>query len=187
VELWHAIERRSKQEFDREMENGQADHSFWFLFYTNLLNEMGIHEEALRDKLVTATRISANWGNMRPGTRQSLDRIGQHYRIGVISNSDGKIPELLAAQGIADCFQTIIDSGNVGYEKPHPAIFAAALREMKASAEESLYVGDMHCVDYVGATQVGMQAVVFDVAGAYRESGLPRVESIEELERKLEG
>jgi hypothetical protein len=31
-----------------------------------------------------------------------------------------------------------------------------------------------------------MQAMLFDVCGAYRDRGLPRVESLEELERKLE-
>jgi hypothetical protein len=30
-----------------------------------------------------------------------------------------------------------------------------------------------------------MQAILFDVSGAYRESGLPRVESLEELEQKM--
>jgi len=30
-----------------------------------------------------------------------------------------------------------------------------------------------------------MQAILFDVSGAYRESGLPRVESLEGLEQKL--
>jgi FMN phosphatase YigB (HAD superfamily) len=42
-------------------------------------------------------------------------------------------------------------------------------------------VGDVYSVDYVGATRAGMQAILFDVSGTYRESGLPRVESLEEL------
>jgi hypothetical protein len=43
----------------------------------------------------------------------------------------------------------------------------------------------MYSVDYLGATGAGMQAILFDVPGAYRESGVPRVESLEELERKV--
>jgi putative hydrolase of the HAD superfamily len=87
--------------------------------------------------------------------------------------------------GIADCFRTITDSGLVGYEKPHPAIFEVALRGMGVAPEQSLYVGDMYSVDYAGATGAGMQAILFDVPGAYRGSGLPRVESLEELEQKI--
>jgi len=48
-----------------------------------------------------------------------------------------------------------------------------------------LYVGDVYSVDYLGATRAGMQAMLFDVSGAYREMRLPRVQSLEELERKL--
>lgn len=186
LQLWHEIERKTKKQFDAEMEGGHADHGFWYLFYTNLLQEMGIQDDDLRDELVRATRISANWGCIRSGTRESLDRIASEYRIGVISNADGKISPLLEGNGICDCFLTVVDSGIVGYEKPHPAIFGAALRALDASPDEALYVGDVHCVDYIGATQAGMEAVLFDVCGAYRDSGLPRVESLEELERFIE-
>jgi putative hydrolase of the HAD superfamily len=103
----------------------------------------------------------------------------------VISNSDGKIAALLERHGIADCFLNMTDSGLVGREKPHPAIFHTALRTMNVAPEESLYVGDLYSVDYLGATGVGMQAILFDVCGAYREMDLPRVESLEELEQKL--
>jgi putative hydrolase of the HAD superfamily len=181
----HSIERRTKQEFDALQQSGKADHSFWYLFYTHLLEELGVPDETLRDQLVAATRISANWGEVRPGTRQALERIGNRYRIGVISNADGKIAAVLERCDIADCFLTITDSGLVGHEKPHPAIFQAALREMQASPDESLYVGDVYSVDYLGATGIGMQAMLFDVSGAYRENGLPRVESLEELEERL--
>ncbi len=185
LEQLHAIERRTKQEFDTIMREGKADHSFWYIFYSHLLDELRIQDDALRDVLLNATRISANWGDMRPGTREILQRVRRRFPLGVISNADGKIVALLERYGIADCFDAIIDSGVVGYEKPHPAIFEAALREMNTVAEQSLYVGDVYSVDYLGATRVGMQAMLFDVAGAYRESGLPRVESLEELEAKL--
>jgi HAD superfamily hydrolase (TIGR01509 family) len=185
LEQLHAIERRTKKEFDAIMQEGKADHSFWFIFYSHLLENLGIQDDSLRDALLNATRISANWGDMRPGTREILQRIRRRYPLGVISNADGNIVALLERYGIADCFDAIIDSGVVGCEKPHPAIFEAALREMNAVPEQSLYVGDVYSVDYLGAIRVGMQAMLFDVAGAYRESGLPRVESLEELETKL--
>ena len=186
LEQWHAIERRSKPEFDAVLERGPADRGFWEIFYAHLLAELALADPGLHDDLVARTRISANWGGMRPGTREALLRLGARHRIGVISNADGKIEELLHSCGIADCFATITDSGVVGHEKPSPAIFEAALREMNAVPEESLYVGDVYSVDYAGATRAGMQAVLFDVAGAYRGRPLPRVESLEELERRLE-
>jgi FMN phosphatase YigB (HAD superfamily) len=56
---------------------------------------------------------------------------------------------------------------------------------MNARADESLYVGDVYSVDYVGARNAGMEAVLFDVAGAYRHRHEPRVESVEQLETWL--
>jgi HAD superfamily hydrolase (TIGR01509 family) len=165
--------------------DGGADHGFWSLFYSHLLADLAIKDDALHAVLVNSTRISANWDDIRPGTRETLQRIGKRYRIGVVSNADGKIADVLGRRGIADCFLTITDSGLVGHEKPHPTIFAAALQALGVSPGESIYVGDVYSVDYLGATRSGMQAVLFDVAGAYRESGLPRVESLEELERWL--
>jgi putative hydrolase of the HAD superfamily len=186
LEQWHAIERKTKKEFDEILQHeGKADHGFWYLFYSYLLPELGVHDDALRDALVNATRVSANWCDIRPGTHETLQRLGRRYPLGVISNADGKIADVLKRCGIADCFQQITDSGVVGHEKPHPAIFEAALRGMQTSPEQSLYIGDVYSVDYLGATGAGMQAILFDVSGAYRESGLPRVESLEELEKKV--
>jgi HAD superfamily hydrolase (TIGR01509 family) len=186
MEQWHAIERKTKNEFDTALErDGHADHGFWYLFYSHLLAELGVNDEAIHGSLVEATRVSANWANMRPGTRDVLRRLKARYRLAVISNADGKIEDLLKRNGIADCFESITDSGMVGCEKPAARIFEAALAGMGVAAGESLYVGDMHSVDYLGATRVGMQAILFDVAGAYRENGVPRVASLEELELKL--
>jgi len=186
LQQWQAIERKTKKEFDDILQHdGKADRSFWYLFHSHLLRELGIDDDALRDEMVEATRVSANWCDIRPGTREVLLRLGQRYPLAVISNADGKIADVLERCGIVDCFRTITDSGLIGCEKPHAAIFEEALRGMDAVAEQSLYVGDVYSVDYLGATRAGMRAILFDVSGAYRESGLPRVESLEELEGKV--
>ncbi len=182
---WHAIERKTKKEFDSQMRTGTVDHGFWYLFYTHLLADLGINDDPLRDQLTDTTRVSANWCVIPEGTREILERMAGQYKIGVISNADGKIADVLAATGIADCFRTITDSGLIGYEKPHPAIFEAALRELGASPGESLYVGDGYSIDYVGATNAGMQAILLDVSGAYRDTSHARVESLQQLEERI--
>jgi HAD superfamily hydrolase (TIGR01549 family) len=184
LEQWQALERRTKQEFDQGMQNGRVDHGFWWTFHTYLLEELG-EDTTVREELVENTQKSANWDQILPGTRDALERIGQNFRIAVISNADGGIERVLSRCGIADCFESITDSGIVGVEKPRPEIFEAALTSMQARADESLYVGDVYSVDYIGARNAGMQAVLLDAAGAYRGRELPRVESLEELETWL--
>jgi len=179
---WQALERRTKHEFDQGMIQGKPDHGFWWTFHTYLLQGLSSLDDGVRDALIANTQNSANWDQILPGTRDALERMRRDYAIAVISNADGKIDAVLRRCGIVDCFASITDSGNVGEEKPHPAIFEAALREMKAAPAESLYVGDVYSVDYVGARNAGMQAVLFDVAGAYRDRDFPRVDSLAGLE-----
>jgi putative hydrolase of the HAD superfamily len=188
LEQWQALERRTKTEFDQGMQSGRVDHGFWWIFHTYLLEDLdwaARGRDGLVQRLVENTQNSANWDQILPGTRAALERIRENYRIAVISNADGKIEDVLSRCGIADCFESITDSGIVGFEKPRSEIFEAALKTMNARAEESLYVGDVYSVDYIGATNAGMQAVLFDVAGAYRDCELPRVESLEQLETWL--
>jgi len=184
------LECRTKNRFDGIMtgtitDNGSTDHSFWRIFYSQLLSEIGLKDDAIRDQLVAGIQNSGNWDRIRPGTAEQLHEIGERYQIAVISNADGKIADVLQRCGIAHCFRTITDSGLVGYEKPHPEIFRQAMLSMNAAPEESLYVGDVYSVDYLGATSAGMQALLMDVPGAYRAKGVPRVGSLNELEIAL--
>ena len=186
IEQLRALERRTKREFDSVMEKKKENNiGFWRMFHSLLLADRGLCDDALLNRLTLSMADSANWNQSRPGTRDALNSIAESHRIGVISNADGKIERVLEKCGIANCFLTVTDSGIVGHEKPHPAIFAAALQQIRAEAQECLYVGDVYSVDYVGATRAGMQAVLFDIAGAYREDGLPRVESLTELQAAL--
>jgi HAD superfamily hydrolase (TIGR01549 family) len=179
------LEIEIKHKFDDIVEHGgRADESFWSMFYRRLFEVIGLNDEPLRQQFVASTRNSANWDQPRPGTQEALAKIRNEYKTAIISNSDGKIADVVARAGL-DGFLSITDSGIVGKEKPHPLIFETALRSVNAKAEESLYVGDVYSVDYCGATRAGMRAVLFDVAGAYRDKGVPRVESLEELVQEI--
>ena len=181
-ELLLNIERQTKREFDSLLESRAAvDHGFWQIYYSHLLANLGLSNENICSDLVT----SDAFGVSAMPVREALQRLASKYRLGVISNADGKIAEILDRCGIAVYFETITDSGIVGKEKPHPAIFKAALQSLGVAPEQSLYTGDFYSVDYLGAQQVGMQSVLFDVAGAYKETELPRVESLAELEAYL--
>jgi len=177
-----ALEQRIKNEFDALMTaDGSHDHSFCWMYYTQLFADLGIKDDTLRDDLVNTIRNSANWDQIFAGTCDYLNVIATQYQIAVISNADGKIDEVLKRCEIAHCFLSITDSGLVGYEKPHPEIFRQALKTLNVKPEESLYVGDMYSVDYLGATAAGMQAVLMDIPGAYVDKKVPRVESLSEL------
>src|SRR5256714_10938200 len=140
-DLLKEIECQTKTQFDSLLESHSAmDHGFWQIFYSTLLKDLQLSDDSLHADLLSRTRISANWCEIRPGTRESLKRLARKYRLAVISNADGKIADVLAHCRIADCFESITDSGIVGKEKPHPAIFDAAIRTLGVSADESIYI-----------------------------------------------
>jgi HAD superfamily hydrolase (TIGR01509 family) len=150
-----------------------------------LLHTLNLTDISLRLELVSLARTSSNWSRIRPGTLEVLDAIKKKCRLGAISNSDGHMAKRLAACGFAGFFEQIIDSAIVGHEKPSPEIFQAALMAMTVTARQALYVGDIYSVDYLGAQNVGMQAVLMDVAGVYASRNLSRIESLDELEAVL--
>jgi HAD superfamily hydrolase (TIGR01549 family) len=103
---------------------------------------------------------------VEPGTGEALEALlDAGYRLGVISNADGRVEALLQAVGLRDHLEFVVDSAVLGIEKPDPRIFQEGLRLLSLPAEESLYVGDLYPVDVLGAEAVGMQAILLDPAG----------------------
>lgn len=188
-EQLHAAERGARRQRDAAAANGTrlGDEQYWQIYYCALLAELRLPPAELLDPLVQATRHSANWECVQPGTRAALLRLKPRFRLGVISNSDGRMADLIARVGLGDCFDAITDSGSVGFEKPDPRIFHAALRSLGAAPRESAYIGDVYSIDYLGAVGAGMQAILFDACGAYRGRELPRVESLDDLMTRLIG
>lgn len=186
-EEWIFAAERTARHFRDANAGGDPKHTdqqYWNIFYGELLSHFPAHQDALPE-LVAAARTSANWCIVPPGTRESLLALKRKYRLGVISNSDGGMPDLLRRVGLGDCFETTIDSALVGFQKPHPEIFRAALREVDVLAEESMYVGDVYSIDYTGAQAAGMQAILIDPYGTYAQNGVPRITRLDELEPML--
>jgi putative hydrolase of the HAD superfamily len=186
-EQLHSAEREAKQQLDRVLaEHHSVDGRYWDIYYQRLLRDLGGPDDArLRARLAAKTRNGTNWVRVLPGTRELLERLHRRFRLGVISNSDGSIQALFQTLQLSHCFDCLIDSTVVGYEKPDPRIFQTALQSLGARPEESLYVGDVYGVDYLGASAVGMQAVLVDVAGVYRGTPYPRLDSLAEVEAWL--
>jgi putative hydrolase of the HAD superfamily len=108
------------------------------------------------------------WRLMRPSTPQILQELRKRGLVlGVVSNSDGRITSVLERCGITHFFQVIVDSHDVGVEKPDPRIFDFALTKAQARPEQTLYVGDIYSIDVIGAERAGIHPVLIDSVGSY--------------------
>lgn len=110
--------------------------------------------EAHRGGLSRAAEFPASHGPL-------LTELAGRYRLAVVSNFDYTPTALgiLEAAGVARLFEAVVVSDAVGWRKPAPAIFEAALDRLRVSATEALFVGDRADIDVLGAQRIGMHAV----------------------------
>lgn len=107
---------------------------------------------------------------------------GRGYRLGVISNFDSRLRDVLAGLGIGTYFERVVFSWQVRSAKPDGRIFRHALELMGVSPREALHIGDSVEEDVRGARGAGMRAVLLDRSGRYRRwCDGPRIESLTEL------
>jgi HAD superfamily hydrolase (TIGR01509 family) len=126
------------------------------------------------------------WCATAADTRATLERLrAAGLRLGVVSNSDGRVEAALSAAGLRDCFEVVLDSALFGAEKPDPAIFRAALEALGVAPDEALYVGDLYEVDVVGARAAGIEAILLLPDSAAAPAGVRRVASLAALADQL--
>jgi HAD superfamily hydrolase (TIGR01549 family) len=126
------------------------------------------------------------WSGTAGDTHDALARLrGAGLRLGVVSNSDGRVVEALEAAGLRGYFDVVVDSALAGVEKPDPAIFRTALDALGVPPAEALYVGDLYDVDVLGANAAGMPAMLLVPPGAPRPDGCATVGSLQELAEHL--
>jgi len=102
--------------------------------------------------------------------------------IAVISNTeDGRLLDSLAAAGISDRFDLLIDSQLVGLRKPEAAIFQLTLERLKLEPHEAAYVGDSYVHDALAARAIGLRGILLDPLDLHPESVCPRIKSLGEL------
>lgn len=82
--------------------------------------------------------------------------------LGVVSNWEAWLPDLLDHLGISDAFECVVASSDVHAEKPEAAIFAAGLRAVELEPNQVVHVGDSATDDVTGAIGTGMRAVFLD-------------------------
>jgi putative hydrolase of the HAD superfamily len=122
------------------------------------------------------------WCSVHEHTHDALARLrAAGLRLGIVSNSDGRVDQALSAAGLREYFDVVIDSSIFGTEKPDPAIFRAALEALDVAPEEALFVGDLYDVDVLGARAAGMEAVLLTPGGVRQNPPCRTAASIDEL------
>lgn len=137
---------------------------------------------AMADALVSALQF-----RLYPDVLPALAALeAAPVRLGLISNWDCSLVEILARLGLRPRLEVLAISALHGCDKPAPALFAAALRRAGVPAEAALHVGDSLENDYLGARRAGMRALLLHRGDRERApAGVPLIHDLRELTRFL--
>ena len=180
-------EYAAKAEIDRRLLGSvtDTDETRRRPYFTALLDHLGVEAKQAQQLIADFDAVHKQnnlWHRMMPSTPAILQQLRTRgFTLGVISNSDGRINAILQHCGIAPFFDIIIDSHEIGVEKPDSQIFAITLQKLKVQPQQALYVGDIYGVDVVGSERAGLQAVLLDTLGLYEGVECRKVRHLREL------
>ena len=159
----------------------EGSERFWMHLYRRLLKELGVEDEGLARRLFETFSSSASYklfDDVLP-TLNAIDEAG--YRMGLISNFERWLEEMLVELDVGHHFEPAIISGIEGVEKPDPAIYELALEKAGVAPENAVHVGDSPGMDVEPAASIGIQGILIDRSDRYKESEHTRVTSLEEI------
>jgi len=108
-------------------------------------------------------------------------------KMGVISNFDSRLHDVLGACRLDHLFDSIHVSTRVGAAKPNTAIFQAALNYHSVEARHAWHVGDSLREDVEGAMAAGLNAILLDRDNRFAENApAPRITNLEQTVTLLE-
>ncbi len=155
--------------------------TFWTYLYRRFLAELDIHDDTLADTLFATFSSSASY-RLYDDVLDTLEGLqGAGLRLGLISNFETWLQEMLVELEVGHIFEVTIISGVEGVEKPDPDIYRLALERGGVAAGNAVHVGDSESLDIIPARRAGMHTVLLDRAGRYPDPVGPAITSLREL------
>jgi putative hydrolase of the HAD superfamily len=169
---------------------------FWDGYLSRYVSELDVPDQLtteVLEHLRAEFTVAAMWSRVIPGCVDDLRVLaGTGARLGVISNSDGTVGIRLREQetlqvgpGLGVPVECVIDSGEVGVEKPDPRIFAIALDAMALRPVEAWFVGDMPGIDVIGARAAVIRPFVIDPYGFHAGHDFDTITGLRDLAARL--
>ncbi|MDQ3877757.1 MAG: HAD-IA family hydrolase [Actinomycetota bacterium] len=154
--------------------------AFWTHFYERVLTELELPLDLAPSLFDTFTDPSSY--KLFEDVRPCMDALrSADKRIGLISNFESWLEEMLVELEMGDIFDVAVISGHEGIEKPDVAIYEIALEKAHVSGGSAVHVGDSPTYDAEPASEAGIHPVLIDRAGRYPEAEWPRLPSLEGL------
>lgn len=159
---------------------------FWKDVYERMLEQLGLPASDGLPEALYETFTDLHSYVLFDDVHPVLSGLRGGTTLGVVSNFEPWLEDLLRLRGVRDLLDVCVISGNVGIEKPDLRIYRLALDEAGVSAEEAVYVGDNPEFDVWPAIEVGMTPVLIDRRGRFPDHRGTRITDLRDLPGVLE-
>ena len=99
------------------------------------------------------------------GIKDALEALSGRYKLAIVSDAivtpGTGLREILAKYGLKDYFQGFAFSDEVGYSKPHRAMFESACGQIGVGLDEIVHIGDRDHNDIKGPHALGAKGILF--------------------------
>ncbi|XP_038553801.1 haloacid dehalogenase-like hydrolase domain-containing protein 3 isoform X2 [Micropterus salmoides] len=169
---------------------GLDGRSWWTCVVRDTFFQCRIQDPALLNKL--AHNLYHNFCNAEnwevfpdsEGALESCSSLG--LKLGVVSNFDKRLEEILRVCGLLSHFSFLITSEEAGTAKPSPNIFDQALQKCGVPAASVAHIGDHYVNDYLASRSVGIHGFLLDRHNKHDVPPAHRLCSLEELPSQLQ-
>lgn len=164
--------------------NSAAEKPWWKEVVFRVFSDVGMIENFDRffEEIYDLFRDSRGW-MLFPETREVLEVLRSHgLKLGLISNFDSRLYSVLKDLGIHSLFDAVTICSEVGYAKPHPEIFRAALRALSVEPHRALFTGDSLVDDFQAGRIAGIATFLLDRSNRYEAMlSVARIRSLREI------
>jgi putative hydrolase of the HAD superfamily len=144
----------------------ESSRTFWLGVYEQMLRSLDLPStDGLRDTLYEGFTDLGNYA-LFDDVPETLDVLAASgVMLGIVSNFEAWLDDLLAALGVRERFPVRVISGLDGIEKPDRRIYELALARAGVAAGETAFVGDNPEFDIDPPGALGMFPVLIDRRG----------------------
>ncbi|XP_074149761.1 haloacid dehalogenase-like hydrolase domain-containing protein 3 [Sminthopsis crassicaudata] len=174
---FHQAYKAQNQKFPNYgLSKGFTSRQWWLDVVLQTFHLAGVHNSSVLNPI--ANKLYQNFSNaetwqMLEGAESTLQQCRDRgLQLGVISNFDRRLEDILAHCGLRKHFDFILTSESAGRAKPDPQIFYQALRLADVDPTQAAHIGDHYLNDYQAPREVGMHS--FLLVGTKSQDPFPR-------------
>lgn len=132
------------------------------------LGDTLVKEESAGDKHAAEAELEKV-----PFVDEVLRQLKGKFKLAIVTNTsvsrEEDIRRALIKLGLAEYFDAIVTSIDVGHEKPDERIFRVALKKLRVKPAEAIMIGNRIKTDILGANKLGIKTVYFKWNDRYSE------------------